>query len=86
MDWLTGVRGQVVALDTAPLIYFIEEHPTYLPLVSPFRSSLAPARSIMTELATDVPLLPALAIAREERRPVRIESPLAQNWARGDRG
>lgn len=40
MDWLTGVRGRVVALDTAPLIYFIEEHPTYLPLVRPFFEGL----------------------------------------------
>ena len=32
MEWLEALRGTVVALDTAPLIYLIEEHPTYLPL------------------------------------------------------
>jgi predicted nucleic acid-binding protein len=28
-------------LDTAPLIYYLEEHPTYLPLVDPFFDALA---------------------------------------------
>jgi predicted nucleic acid-binding protein len=30
-----------VGLDTAPLIYYLEEHPTYLPLVDPFFEALA---------------------------------------------
>ena len=41
MGWLTDLRGQVVGLDTAPLIYYIEEHPTYLPIVDPFFDALA---------------------------------------------
>jgi len=37
MEWVKALQlGQLVALDTAPLIYFIEEHPTYLPIVTPF--------------------------------------------------
>ena len=36
MEWLAALRGQVVGLDTAPLIYFIEEHPAYLDTVRPF--------------------------------------------------
>jgi predicted nucleic acid-binding protein len=36
MEWLKALRGAVVGLDTAPLIYFIEENPSYLPLVRPF--------------------------------------------------
>jgi predicted nucleic acid-binding protein len=36
MGWLATLRGKVVGLDTTPLIYFIEENPTYLELVSPF--------------------------------------------------
>jgi len=35
MGWLENLTGQLIALDTAPLIYFLEEHPTYLPLVAP---------------------------------------------------
>ena len=30
-----------MGLDTAPLIYYLEEHPTYLPLVDPFFDALA---------------------------------------------
>src|SRR5262249_47330181 len=36
MEWLKALRGTVVGLDTAPLIYFIEENPIYLPLVRAF--------------------------------------------------
>lgn len=40
MEWVDGLRGQLVALDTAPLIYFIEEHPTYCPVVATFFEQL----------------------------------------------
>jgi len=30
MEWIKALRGSVVGLDTAPLIYFIEESPVYL--------------------------------------------------------
>ncbi len=36
MEWIETLRGTVVGLDTAPLIYFIEENPTYLPIVGRF--------------------------------------------------
>jgi predicted nucleic acid-binding protein len=36
VEWLKPLYGQVVGLDTAPLIYFIEKHHIYLPLVRPF--------------------------------------------------
>jgi predicted nucleic acid-binding protein len=36
MGWIDALRGTVVGLDTAPLIYLIEEHPVYLPGVRPF--------------------------------------------------
>lgn len=36
MEWLKPLFGQTVGLDTAPLIYFIEKHPVYLPLLQPF--------------------------------------------------
>ena len=36
MEWLTRLQGQVVGLDTAPLIYFIEQNPTYLEIVRAF--------------------------------------------------
>ncbi len=33
MEWISQLEGQLVALDTAPLIYFIEENPTYLDMM-----------------------------------------------------
>ncbi len=36
MEWITPLRGKVVGLDTAPLIYFIEENQTYLGTIRPF--------------------------------------------------
>ncbi len=35
MGWVDAFRGSKIALDSAIIIYFIEEHPTYLPLVRP---------------------------------------------------
>ena len=40
MEWLTRLYGTVVGLDTAPLIYLIEENSTYLPIVLPFFEAL----------------------------------------------
>lgn len=36
MEWLDRIRGSAVGVDTAPLIYFIEKHSRYLPVVFPF--------------------------------------------------
>jgi len=36
MEWVSKLHGATVALDTAPLIYFLERHPSYLPVVYPF--------------------------------------------------
>lgn len=30
MEWVDGLQGEVIGLDTAPIIYLIEEHPIYL--------------------------------------------------------
>lgn len=40
MEWIRALRGTVVGLDTAPLIYLIEEQATYLPVVRPFFEAL----------------------------------------------
>ncbi|HEY3823671.1 MAG TPA: PIN domain-containing protein [Bryobacteraceae bacterium] len=36
MEWVDALRGSIVGLDTAPLIYFIEENPLYLSPLRPF--------------------------------------------------
>ena len=40
MEWLRKLSGKTVALDTAPLIYFMEEHPVFLDAVKPFFAAL----------------------------------------------
>ena len=40
MGWIGQLRGKTVGLDTAPLIYFIEQHPSYLATVRPFFQGL----------------------------------------------
>ncbi len=41
MEWLAALRGTTVGLDTGPLIYYIEEHPAYLPKIKPFFEAAA---------------------------------------------
>ena len=36
MGWVDTLRGSTVGLDTGPLIYYIEEHATFLERVAPF--------------------------------------------------
>jgi len=36
MGWVTELKGKTVGLDTAPLIYLIEQHPRYVDVVRPF--------------------------------------------------
>jgi len=53
VEWLTPLRGTVVCLDTAPLIYFIEENPTYLAVMRPFfeavdRTEIQAVTSVLT--------------------------------------
>jgi len=40
MQWINQLQGQIVGLDTAPLIYFVEENQTYLQMVDPFFEAL----------------------------------------------
>jgi hypothetical protein len=40
MEWLGSLKGTVVAVDTAPIIYLVERHPKYIAVVEPFFQSL----------------------------------------------
>ncbi|PZS05426.1 MAG: PIN domain nuclease [Chloroflexi bacterium] len=40
MGWVDRLHGHLVGLDTAPLIYYLEEEPAYVPLVAPFFSAI----------------------------------------------
>jgi predicted nucleic acid-binding protein len=41
MEWIAQLQGQVVGLDTAPLIYFIEENPIYVDLADAFFAAMS---------------------------------------------
>jgi predicted nucleic acid-binding protein len=41
MEWLISLRGQVVGLDTAPLIYFIEQNESYVERVRAFFQAMS---------------------------------------------
>jgi predicted nucleic acid-binding protein len=36
VGWIDSLHGSTVGLDTGPLIYYIEESPSFLPKVAPF--------------------------------------------------
>lgn len=40
MEWIAQLQGQVVGLDTGPLIYFIERNSTYLEMTRLFFRAL----------------------------------------------
>jgi predicted nucleic acid-binding protein len=40
MGWIDRLEQTTVGLDAAPLIYYLEEHARYLPLVDPFFAAL----------------------------------------------
>ena len=73
MGFLEDVQGQIVGLDTAPLIYFIEQNPTYHAALKPIFSSLAQGQ--FTAVSSTITLVETLV------HPHRINRPdLAQSY------
>ena len=58
MEWINDLRSKTVGLDTAPLIYFIEENPTYLKAVKLFFEAMD--RGDFTVVTSTVTLLEVL--------------------------
>ncbi|MGD9369384.1 MAG: PIN domain-containing protein [Desulfobacteraceae bacterium] len=58
MEWINDLRGKTIGLDTAPLIYFIEENPTYLDAVKLFFEAMD--RGDFTVVTSTVTLLEVL--------------------------
>ena len=53
MEWVAALQGKVVGLDTAPLIYFIEENLAYLETVRPFFEAMDHGEfSVVTSVVT----------------------------------
>jgi predicted nucleic acid-binding protein len=73
MGWVDGLRGKVVSLDTAPLIYYIEEHPLYIKIVDPLFDAISRGEFIV--VTSTITLLEILV------RPLRIhDKPLAERY------
>lgn len=58
MEWISVLRGKTVGLDTAPLIYFIEENPAYLEAAKLFFEAMD--RGDFTVVTSTVTLLEVL--------------------------
>lgn len=73
MAWIDALKGKLVGLDTAPTIYYLEEHPDYVGLLDPFFDALDNGEcSIITSVIT---LLEGLV------RPIRIgDTNLVRQW------
>src|SRR5450631_3145679 len=73
MGWIEELRGKIVGMDTAPLICFIEENPTYIEIVDPFFEAVE--RNEFSVVTSIVTLLEVLV------HPIRAgDSKLAQRY------
>lgn len=68
MEWLTQFQGCIVGLDTAPLIYFIEQNPRYLEIVRAFFIAIERAEfQVVTSTLTLTEVLVYPLKAKNER-------------------
>jgi predicted nucleic acid-binding protein len=67
VGFLSKLSKKVVALDTAPLIYFIERHPVYYPLVKPFFEALAQGK--VTAITSTVTLVETMTHPLRNHQP-----------------
>jgi predicted nucleic acid-binding protein len=58
LEWVTNLKGKTIGLDTAPLIYLIEEHPIYLEAILTFFEAVE--RGEVTAVTSTVTLLEVL--------------------------
>lgn len=66
MGWLDGLKGKVVGLDTAPLIYYIEEKPIYVDMLDPFFDAMEQGEfTVVTSIVTLLEVL-VLPIRRND--------------------
>jgi len=73
MGWIDSLQGKTVCVDTSPLIFFIEEHPTYGPILDPFFEAVS--RGEITLITSAVTLLEVLV------HPLKHDDePLAQRY------
>jgi predicted nucleic acid-binding protein len=90
VEWIRALRGQTVALDTAPLIYFIEQHPDYGARLKPFfqaadRREIRIVTSLVTLIEVLVhPLRHGRADLASQYREILLRSGNRLNYASTD--
>ena len=53
MGWVDSLKGNVIGLDTTPLIYFTEENPTYIEVIDPFFKAVGSGEfTVVTSIVT----------------------------------
>ena len=73
MGWIDDLQGKTVCVDTSPLIFFIEEHSKYGPVLDPFFEAVS--RGEIQLITSTVALLEVLV------HPIRHnDEPLAQHY------
>ena len=71
MGWIEELRGQIVGMDTAPFIYFIEENPAYVKFVDPFFEAIG--RNEFRVVTSMVTLLEVLVVPIRFKRESSIQ-------------
>jgi predicted nucleic acid-binding protein len=80
LEWITLLSGATVGLDTAPLIYFIEENPSHISKLQPFfeaaeRGEFRLVTSVVTLIEVLVqPLRSGRADVADEYRDILLRS------------
>ncbi|MBX3435349.1 MAG: type II toxin-antitoxin system VapC family toxin [Pirellulales bacterium] len=65
MGWVEDLDGKTVGLDTAPLVYYIEEHPLFGPRLDPFFEAVAAGR--IRVVTSTVTLLEVLVLPLRQK-------------------
>ena len=80
MGWMNDLGRGPVGVDTAIFIYFIEEHPTFLPLVEPlFREADGGRRELVTSALTLLEVLVVPYRSGDHLLAVRYEAILTRS-------
>lgn len=66
MGWIDSLYGKTIGIDTAPFIYYIEEHDLYLPLVEPIFQAID--NSNLNAVTSVITLLEVLVKPMREQR------------------
>jgi len=62
VEWINDLKGKTVGLDTAPLIYFMEENPVYSDTVKLFFEAMDAGATYFFTNDVQLPRIPGIQI------------------------